>query len=739
MIGKTVSHYKILEKLGEGGMGVVYKAEDTKLKRTVALKFLPPHLTTKETDKARFLQEAQTAAALNHNNICTIYEIHDEGESPFIAMEYVEGKTLKDIVGATGRSPLQMQDIIQYTIQIAEALKAAHAKGIIHRDIKSENIMVTETGQVKVMDFGLARMRGSVKLTKSGSTKGTAAYMSPEQFQKADVDHRTDIWSFGVVLYEMLTDRLPFEGEYEAAVMYSVLNEKPCLQFKDSIPENIRNVVEKALEKKPDDRWQTVQDILRDLMQPGVELTKTEKSIIVLPFDDMSPRKDNEYFSDGLTEEIITDLSHIHDLVVISRSSAMTFKGTKKKIREIAREVNVQYVLEGSVRKAGNNLRITAQLIDAKTDAHLWADKYSGTLDDVFDIQEKVSRRIVDALKLELSSKEINKLSERPIENARSFEFYLRAKQEIYKFTEQSLNRAIDYLKKALSIEGENELLYAELAHAYYQFWNFGIRIEEQDLKQANIYVQKVFALNKDSPHGHFVCGLLETTGGNTITAISHFQKVLSKAPNHGDALAWLATAYTFLGITKKAKQTLGRLSMIDPFHTFVIILPITYDIYSGKFESAVEKTEELLKSNPDDMSLLNHALSLIYYGRFEKAFSIYNNFSASYQRTLLFRVFLLFQFAYQKNKKEFEKLIDAEFKLWAEKDFSYSFWVAEAYALIDDREKALDWLENAVNRGFINYPFLSNYDPFLENIRGEERFKKLMKQVKKEWESFET
>jgi serine/threonine protein kinase len=269
VIGKTISHYKILEKLGEGGMGVVYKAEDTKLKRTVALKFLPSHLTKNKTDKARFLQEAQAAAALNHPNVCTTHEIHDEGENPFIVMEYLEGKTLRDIVhenppesGMPG-----IREVVNHAIQIAEALKAAHGKGIVHRDVKSENIMVTETDQVKVMDFGLAKLRGSVKLTKSSSTVGTVAYMSPEHIEGKEVDARTDIFSFGVVLYEMLTGQLPFKGEYESAMMYAIVNEEPepIQKYRSDMASELLHVLNRTLEKKPDERYQSVNDMLIDL------------------------------------------------------------------------------------------------------------------------------------------------------------------------------------------------------------------------------------------------------------------------------------------------------------------------------------------------------------------------------------------------------------------------------------------------------------------------------------------
>jgi len=280
MIGKTISHYKIIEKIGEGGMGVVYKARDTKLDRVVALKFLPSHLTKKESDLKRFIQEAKAAAALNHPNVCTIHEIHDEGENPFIVMEYVEGETLRERKKEKGK---KIQQIIDYAIQIAEALKTAHAKGVVHRDIKSDNIMITDDGRVKVMDFGLAKLRGSVQLTKSSSTLGTVAYMSPEHLQGQEVDARTDIFSFGVVLYEMLTGKLPFKGEYDSAMMYAIVNEEPqqIQQYRSDLPSELLHVLNRALEKDPEERYQSVKEMLIDLKRLKRDTSKVSRDIFM--------------------------------------------------------------------------------------------------------------------------------------------------------------------------------------------------------------------------------------------------------------------------------------------------------------------------------------------------------------------------------------------------------------------------------------------------------------------------
>ena len=366
------------------------------------------------------------------------------------------------------------------------------------------------------MDFGLAKLRGVAKITRTGTTLGTLQYMSPEQAQGREVDERSDIFSFGVVLYEMVTGRLPFTGDNEAALIHAVVNEtpEPMARYKAKVPEGLERVVEKAMAKNRDERYQHVDELIADLKSTrrksetaaGLELPKQEKSIVVLPFENLSPDPDQEYFSDGLTEEVISDLSKVHVLRVISRSSAMTFKGTKTTIPEIARRLNVQYVLEGSVRKAGNSLRITAQLIDARSDAHIWAEKYSGTLDDVFDIQEKVSRAIVEALRLSLTPAEEHRMAERPIDNVAAYECYLRANADIWRFKEDSLDGAVQYLQKGIDMIGDNALLYSGMAGVYWQYVNIGVKQEEY-IAKAEEYVQEGFGSGPGFPQSPRCCG----------------------------------------------------------------------------------------------------------------------------------------------------------------------------------------------------------------------------------------
>jgi len=745
MVGKIISHYKIIEKLGEGGMGVVYKAEDSKLKRTVALKFLPPDLTRDPEAKERFIREAQAAASLEHNNICSIYQINEtEDGQLFIVMACYEGQTLKDkIVGAhydaPGR-PIPKDQAIGIAIQISEGLTKAHEKGIVHRDIKPANILITDDGIVKILDFGLAKLAGQAQLTKDSSTLGTVAYMFPEQAKGEDVDHRTDIWSLGVVLYEMLTGELPFKGDYEQAVIYSILNEEP--KPIENAPPNLQPIIRKTLQKNSDNRYQNLNTLIEDLNRPHIEELygeKCKKSIIVLPFTNMSPDPEQEYFNDGLTEEIITDLSSINDLLVISRSSAMTFKGTNKKIKEIANEVNVRYVLEGSVRKAGNNLRITAQLIDANTDTHLWAEKYSGTLDEIFDIQEKVSRTIVDSLQLKLSPEEDAKIIDKPVDNVHAYECYLRARQGFWKWDEKSLDFAIQQLNNGIKIVGENAMLYAGLGFVNFQIYNYGIKPQEKYLDKAVEYANKIFELEHDSPEGYRLLGFVAIFRDNMKKSSFFMKKTLAIHPNDTEALVLYAISLVFFGKTEEARSQIERLLALDPL-TWLNYLPLIFlHIMQGNYGSALEQCQKTYLMEPNNPYLkFMYAYCLSYNKSYNKSFEFLDEAAIEGKDFCLGSLSKFVKYAFQNEKEKALRSITPELSEKCEKDIEIAWQMSECYSMINAKQKALNCLEKAINRGLINYPFLNEHNLFLNNIRDEDWFKKLMERVKFEWENFE-
>ena len=738
--GKTIAgKYKILTELGRGGMGVVYKAKDTRLKRTVALKFLPSELTKDKEAKKRFIQEAQATAALEHPNICIVHEVDEADGQTFIAMSYTEGKSLKDKLR---EGPLDIDEAKDITLQVAEGLKEAHEKGIVHRDIKPANIMLTKKGQAKITDFGLAKLSWGVDLTKTSTIMGTVAYMSPEQAKGEDVDHQSDIWSLGAMLYEMLTGERPFKKTHEQALIYSILNDdpQPTSSLRPDIPGSVEQVIEKALAKNVDDRYKNVNELIQDLKQSAsITFPEAEKSIVVLPFENLSPDPEQEYFCDGMTEEIISDLSQIHDLLVISRSSAMTYKGITKKIKEIEKELNVQYILEGSVRKAGNNLRITAQLIDAINDTHLWANKYSGTLDDVFAIQEKVSRSIVDALTMKLSPEEAQRLTKRPIKNIQAYECYLRARQDIYTFAKEGLDRAARYLQDGLEIIGENAVILAGMGYVYSQYVNIGLEHEEY-VNKAEKYAMKALDLEPESSEAHFVLGFLNLLfHGEPKKAIYHFKQALAISPDDPDVLFWLTAGYgTNWGKPKEARHSYNRLLKVDPLNSFAYCGWII-DVMEGQLDLPVDYLTRWFRKEPQlPVALFFCVQFLAYCNHFKEASELVSKNARLDMNDVFTKLSLFVKYAIEGDIKRIKKLLTADFVKTTRRDAQNSYFVTGLFALSGMKDEAFDWLENSVDRGFINYPFISEYDPFLKNMRGEERFKKLMERVKHEWEHFE-
>ncbi|HAQ20833.1 MAG TPA: hypothetical protein DCR40_16615 [Prolixibacteraceae bacterium] len=465
---------------------------------------------------------------------------------------------------------------------------------------------------------------------------------------------------------------------------------------------------------------------------------RQEKSIIVLPFENISPDPDQEYFSDGLTEEIITDLSHIHDLLVISRSSAMTFKGTKKRIGEIAKEVNVHYVLEGSVRKVENNLRITAQLIDGTNDSHIWAEKYSGTLDNVFDIQEKVSRSIADALKIQLSSQEKKKIHERPIDNVLAYDCYKKAYSEMMSMSLERLENGLNLLQKGLDIAGENALIYAGMAFGYFQYVNLGIE-HEKNIKKAEELVKKALDLDQDLAEAHFVKGLIIIAYGDMVKAINHLALAHAGKPEDSDIMIWLTLGYSFVGQFEAGELLVNRCIKIDPINPLNDAVKGWNLFLGGKFDLALKPLLAAFDLTPDNvMHKFWKSLALFYNNRAEEALEFISKFVEESANNIWSQATIFLKYVIKRDKVNLNLLLTPEFAEAIKMDLQYSYHFATFYSYLGVKEKSLEFLENAVNRGFINYPLIAEYDPFLVNIRAEEQFKKLLERVKYNWESFE-
>lgn len=616
MIGETILHYKILEKLGEGGMGIVHKAEDTKLKREVAIKFLPRYISSNDEEQKRFEIEAQAAASLNHPNISTIHSIEKSDDQLFIVMEFIDGVELKEEIK---NKSIPISKAVSIAIQIVEGLEAAHKKGIIHRDIKSSNIMIMPDGKVKIMDFGLAKIKGGTDVTKIGSTVGTVAYMSPEQAGGQEVDLRTDLWSFGIVLYEMLMGEPPFKGAYEQAIIYSILNEEP--EF-GNIPEDLSNILMRCIAKSAADRYQNVGEVLNDLRiikenTPSKSFSKktsfkknikktnlkwiitsvailaialftliyfltlenneatnktiSREMIVIMPFENLGSQ-DDKYFADGVTEEITSKLSSIGNIGVIAASSAEKLSKANKSTEEIGKELGVNYILNGKIRwaKSGKNenrVRITPQLIRVSDNTIIWSDSYDRILNDIFAVQNEIAQKVVGQLGGSLSNNQIPKETP-PTDNLAAYDFYLQG-LSYYKrgntIKSEVLN-SISLCRKAINLDPKFASAYALLSKALTSMYWFYFDRSEENLQEAFDYAQKSFQLNPDLAEVHLAFGYYYYWGKlNYSKAIEEFSKALKIQPNNAEAFAATGYVYRRMGNFNLATQNMVKSTSLDP------------------------------------------------------------------------------------------------------------------------------------------------------------------------------
>jgi serine/threonine protein kinase/Flp pilus assembly protein TadD len=681
MIGQTIAHYKILEKVGEGGMGVVYKANDTKLGRIVAIKFLPTHLSGSEENKQRFFREARSAAALNHPNILSIYEINEESHSLFLVMEFVDGQTLKSYINSiTSGIGVPFLQAIDWVQQISMGLKSAHDQNIIHRDIKTENIMINKAGHLKIMDFGLAKLKSDAGITKTKTSIGTLSYMSPEQAQAIPADHRCDIWSLGVLFYELLTGELPFKAEHEAGLFYLIVNEEPPLPtlLNKKIPHQIDPIVKKMMEKDRDKRFQSIDEVLKSLdnvkkdIQTASQAPKT-KAIVVLPFDNISPDPESNYFADGLTEELIANLSRLKDIRVVPRTTSMRYKGTDKDIKTIGRELGTRYILAGSVRKFQENLRITVELIDVESDAQLWAETYKGKLADIFDIQENVSKQIVDMLMVKLTPTEKVVLSKRSTVNVEAFDYYLRGRDSLYQRSKKSMLLAVQLFQKAIDLDPRYAEAYAGLGESYSSLYLDAERNSiwldkaiESSLKalmydptlseayaalglsyfskqlydDAITASQKAIDLDPNNFLGYWVLGRIYHNRDRDEEAIELLQKVISLNPDFYSAYGDLQIVYARLGETEKYKETVQ--TSLKVYERYLAKHPddarghmfyATDLAQVQRFDEAKTQASRALELNPDDPLMLYNA-TCFYAQMGEKKLaieSLKNSFAVGY------------------------------------------------------------------------------------------------------------
>jgi len=626
MIGQHIDQYEILEKIGEGGMGVVYKARDTKLHRFVALKFLPERLRASAEDRTRFLQEARAAAALNHPNVCGVMDIREHDEAAgnqaqsFIVMEYIEGRTVRELA-----RELTVRQAVDIALQVAEGLAAAHEKGIIHRDIKADNIMVRPDGRVQIMDFGLAKLEGVSSLTKEGSTVGTTSYMSPEQIQGLATDQRTDIFAFGVVLYEMLARELPFRGTHEAAVMYEIVNvEPPPLGHRrPEIDGELERIVRKCLEKDPVDRYQSARDVAIDLRRyrrdsdrgtitqapiPAQEAPPAPPrgfqwvrwtvaaavivlvagtawillsphsnridSLAVLPFDQGGADQAEEYLCDGITESLINSLSQIPELRVVPRSTVFRYKGKDFDPQAVGRELGVRAILTGRLDQRADALTVQVDLIDVAEESQLWGHQYRSTVNDMQKLQGDVAREVSGRLQLVLSGETEKKLITPLTADPEAYQLYLLGRFHQGKRKAAELTRAVDYFSQAIARDPSFALAHASLADTYLLESQYSGLPTRESVPRAERSARRALELDPSLAEVHATLGMLYHYSWRWEEAEKEFVRGIAMKPNHATFYHWYAILLWALNRNEEALQQALRAQQLDPTS-----LPITLTV----------------------------------------------------------------------------------------------------------------------------------------------------------------
>jgi serine/threonine protein kinase/tetratricopeptide (TPR) repeat protein len=783
MIGKKISCYKILEELGSGGMGVVYKAEDLKLKRIVALKFVVPRMFRKKEDKERFLREAQTAASLNHPHICTIYHIDEVEDSTFIVMEYIEGQSLKELIG---KGPLKLDKALNFAIQIAEGLEEAQAKGIVHRDIKSSNIMVTSKAQAKIMDFGLAKVVSESQMTETASIMGTVAYMSPEHASGDAIDHRSDIWSLGVVLYEMLSGELPFQGDHEQLVLYSILNKfhKPLSDLCPNIPTAIGRIVDKCLEKDPNERYQQSDELLSDLRWlkketesgivprtkptwkrrranklrkltvPGIlllasavlisgyflfdwfkPLLQKKASIAVLPIKDGSLLKENDLLCMSTTRQIIFKLTKFSpDLRVVPYDSVRNLKDSERDSIQIGKGFEVEYVLVASLVQKSEKIQINVELIDVNTNRNILVipEEFGG--DEIFDVEDEISKRIVDRLDLHFTKSGMLEAKRREPDNIEAYNWYIRGmdaidKKGTYPDLEEWYADVMRMFEKAIGLDSNYALAYWGLGSAREAY--YVAKKDKVDLELMLEHYEKAYELDPELAETNLALGWAHFYKEDLEKASASFKRALEIEPEsalvNSDVGAFLAS----IGLFPFANEYHNKAIQAEPSYIRAYELSAPCHWYMGEFEEGIEKITRAIELEKNSSSLyFEHARNLIMmkeYGKADQEMAKVARVQPGLPALAYLRALLA---AARGEKEKALQFIDR-----AERPYQYC--ITCAYSLLGMRDESIQNIQLGIDVGFeevqhylYSYLLLEN-NPCFDNLKDDPRFIKILAERK--------